>query len=347
MNSAVESTILIPTYERPTYLAKSLIWNKQTFNTSKVRFIVLDGSIKNGPQNRQICENNQIEYFHYKNDVTNAERLLAGLNLVRTEIVSFLADDDLINPAGYYQCIGFLKSHPDYSAAHGEYIDFIIKGHKIKYTYGYNMFSIEQSLPLNRLFKYLTCYQPIFYAVFRTAALQTAFKEVSINVQNDDSSFYELLAGCIPVAIGKVKKVNYFYYGRQIGESTPRKYIPDPKYPFLESFSQRYTKVKHSIIKNIGRQEGISEKLNDAIDACFAGYFSFHGMTRTKVQLYYNSLLLPKEKDPIITGLYNIVTRFLTRIVPFLSRIIFKYRKKCNLVQRRQIVKCLKIYNSI
>ncbi len=266
------STILIPTYNRPYQLNRLLDYMLKNYNLEQVKIVVLDGSYKDAQTNEKTCNQLGIEYRGYSPDVPLLERWLDGIKHVKTEFVSFLADDDILQPQGYYDSLNFLQTHSDYVAAHGNYIWFKEQEKQTLLYPGYQTFSIEDEYPLKRLFYFLADYLPITYALYRTNILQTAYQRTISNLPLDNYHFTELLSGCIPVLLGKVKKLDTHYYGRNMGDPSPRPSVIYPKLIFAEDFSYRYGLIKRTL-RNI-LDHNVNPKIaEDAIDYCFGAYY--------------------------------------------------------------------------
>ncbi len=266
------STILIPTFNRSHYLARLLQYLAANFNLEQVKVVVLDGSDKEASANEAICAKTAAEYRYYGPDIPILERWLDGIKSTETEFVSFLADDDILQPDGYYDCLKFLASHPQYSIAHGNYVWFADKREEVLLYPGYQTFSIEHDSPLERLFCFLANYLPITYGIYRTDILSIAYTETISHLALDNLHFTELLSGCIPVLLGKVKKLDTNYYGRNIGESSPRPLIIYPQLVFAEDFSYRYGCIKNALKKILQEREN-PKIVSDAIDYCFGAYY--------------------------------------------------------------------------
>ncbi len=271
--SAPLATILIPTYNRPRHLKRLLDYLESNFDLEQIKLLVLDGSTANTAANREACLNHEAEYHDYGPDTPLLTRWLDGIKLTQTEWVSFLADDDILQPEGYGAALDFLQNHPDYAAAHGSYIWFKeVEDEKTLIYPGYQTFSIEDDLALKRLFAFLTNYYPITYAVYRTPILKTAYEQTISRLNSDSFHFTELLSGCLPVVLGKIKKIDCSYYGRNLGPSSPRPALKYSQLLFSENFYPAYAQIKTSLKAFITDSVNASV-LDEAIDLCFGAYY--------------------------------------------------------------------------
>ncbi len=291
------STILIPTYNRPYHLLRLLhYYLKVNFDLKRQKFMVLDGSDKDSEVNQNTCQEVGIEYHHYGPNIPILERWLDGINRTQTEFVSFLADDDILQPDGYYDCLSFLEANPDYSAAHGNYVWFVDKEDNPLLYPGYQSFSIENDCPLERLFAFFSDYVPISYGVYRTKILKTAYEKTLSCTGTDNLHFSELVSGCIPVVLGKIKKLDSNYYIKSVDTSNrnlstlpSRPPIIYPKLVFAEDFSSRYARIKNTL-KELLSSRTDPNIVDDAIDYCFGVYYG-KILNRYFVTEHFNRLL--------------------------------------------------------
>ena len=290
-----DTTILIPTYNRSRDLRKLVHYLRNNFNISKVKVIVLDGSnSEEALANRRICNNASLEYKHYDSIVSYCERMLNGLNLVETDTVAILGDDDLLDPKGFGDCVKFLEDNPDYSVAHGQYVGFNLTSKGLSFNPTYQSSSIEGDSSLERLFSYFSSYTaPSFYAVNRTAPIIKSFEEVVNN--NTDLKDYvslEILISAIPLVNGKLKRLDSFYQARRFIPAPSDKYVTYAKYLLDEGFSERYNKVKRSIIKHIPDVDKIGmDTVSDALDFTFGALFG-QRISTNEMRVRFNALNL-------------------------------------------------------
>lgn len=292
-----KATVLIPTYNRSHYLLRLLRYISDRFDRQEIRFTILDGSDREALTNQRLCCEQGFEYRYYDPDTALMDRWLDGLKGVGSEFVSFLADDDILQPDGYHACLDFLSSHPEYAAAHGNYAWLAEEDGHIELYPGYQSFSIENDSPLERLFIFLADYVPITYGVYRTKILQTAYEATVSGIDKDNLHFTELLSGCIPVVLGKVKKVNCDYYWRSLATPAPQPKTVYPQLLFARDFSKRYSSIKTTLKKLLGPSIN-AEIIDDAIDFCFAAYYG-RVLDRKIVTQYFTGLLAkqyPAEK---------------------------------------------------
>lgn len=130
---------------------------------------------------------------------------------------TFIGDDDYCLIPALDACSDFLKSNPDYSAAHGEGFAFTLNQEgpygKIASLVTYPMPILEQNSPLERLNFILTHYGVTLFSVVRTKSFQGAFSNLALV---KDSTFRdELIPCCLFVIEGKVKQLPICHLIRQ------------------------------------------------------------------------------------------------------------------------------------
>jgi len=297
-------TMIIPTYNRSDRLVSLVEYLINIFDLTETKILILDGSDTRMINPSKDWEQNSIYYKYYGSDMPILERWLDGLKNTDTELVGIVADDDIPHPEGYRKCIEFLQANKEYNVAHGTYTGFEINNHnKINYYSCYKPFSIEDDNPIQRLYNFLNNYVPITYAVYRTEVLKTAFQEVVDSVDSDDYHWFELLLGCIPVVLGKVKYLNYPYYARNYGVSIQRPSIIYYRLFYDESFSSKYRRIKDAILRNFLSREDI-EKISDGIDISFAAYHSSF-FNKNEITKDFNALVSSQNNGYIKNYFYN------------------------------------------
>ncbi len=208
----------------------------------------------------------------------NGYRILNGFNLVETDTVAILGDDDILDPKGLSDCVTFLERNADYSVVHGQYIGFNLTPNGLGYNRTYQSSSIEQKCPLDRLFCFFSSYSaPSIYAVNRTARIRYSFEELCRNNTDFVSNFVsvEIMASAIPLLKGKLKRIDSFYLARRFLPSVPGRYaMYYARFIFGESFSEHYNNLKCSITRHIPAVEEIDmDTASDALDFTFAAFF--------------------------------------------------------------------------
>lgn len=220
-----ELTIIIPTYNRPHKLKRLLLYlDRSKLN---IKLCILDSSeVYKKKTNRQIIStlhssNLKIEYFEYPPDIPVFNKYREGISYVNTKYMMFCADDDVPFLPTLERSISFLRMNPDYVAAHGYYLNFYLDDHQgspiqIQHLL-YASDSIEDESYLARINQLFGKYEALFYAVYRSDALQKAFAFIQ-SVQT--TLWQELILAAAIVIQGRVKRLPFFYYARSTGESS-------------------------------------------------------------------------------------------------------------------------------
>lgn len=217
-------TIIIPTFNRPSYLKRVLDY--YSGYSVDYNIIVADSSSdENKILNKEIIssfQNLNILYLsHYSDKINPNYKLADALNYVQTEYCVLCADDDFITPEGIKQSVEFLENNPDFVAVHGHYISFYLKTNKKRekqfcWRPIYHQESVISQNPAVRLKFYLTNYlSPIFYGVYRTDSLKMIFGEF-LKSKVEHYRFSELLLAMLAIIYGKIKCLDVFYSAREV-----------------------------------------------------------------------------------------------------------------------------------
>ena len=171
-------TLVIPTFNRQSYVLR----NMRYWSSSEVTVHVMDGSEKaiNPEQIERLAPN--IHYHHLPGSIWM--RFEKANDLVKTQYVSLLADDDFFIPSAAEASILELEKDQELVACCGQRIAKCLKGnltvhlstvenHKSSYRKGEN--SLTQDDPIERMIFHMNPYAPsTIYAVCRSQAwLQT------------------------------------------------------------------------------------------------------------------------------------------------------------------------------
>jgi glycosyltransferase domain-containing protein len=216
-------TIVMPTYERLEFALRNMLF----WSGKKVQLLVLDGSKRKISDKDLEKFSDNIKYYHLP--ISMAERLKFAKNLIFTEYVSLLGDDEFLLPSGIISCINEIEKY-DLVACLGRSLYFNFKDGKIlaeplnhepgsPWHPGFKKYSLLQNNPAVRVKYHMNPYLgTTFYAVTK--------KNVWINTinayQNMQSS-----ADCPEVALelsnsfqGKSKVVDNLMWLRS-GENEP------------------------------------------------------------------------------------------------------------------------------
>ena len=73
---------------------------------------------------KKLTENSQLDIHEYKTEVDFFSKVKDGLNLVSSEIVAVLTDDDIFLANSLAHAASFLNENSDFSACHGYFGSF-------------------------------------------------------------------------------------------------------------------------------------------------------------------------------------------------------------------------------
>ncbi|HEY9688060.1 MAG TPA: TIGR00180 family glycosyltransferase [Coleofasciculaceae cyanobacterium] len=285
INKAQHITILIPTYDRPDYIARNLNYLSQCFPLPALRVLILDSSPNLSEEVARIASRFPVEYYRFAPTTLFAEKLLAGFRLVTTPLVAILADDDLLVPEGLYTSIDFLLTHPDYSIASGAYASLAIHEQsnlKCKPTYT-QMRSLEGENPLTRLLNFYTHYGPLYYAVHRTSLMQKIYEEATqYSLQANPDHFQcheELMIDSLQVILGKYKKLPVYYYIREVGQSlasnrdklSPIHFLLSP---YFHPEYKRFRDIMKHYLREALREDNSDQELEEILDILYGTYIN-------------------------------------------------------------------------
>ena len=219
---SVKVTLLIPTYNRPKYLERTLHFLKA--QKTSIPIIVADGSnTDNAARNREVCKGygDEVDYFHVPSPADSAgvlnnycERYLRAVDRVKTGYVATCADDDLPIISSTLRCVEFLDNQPEFVACHGVYLGFryVPRGILIDEIH-YSGPSIDGREAGGRLMQLHARYESLYYAVFRTGTQRTIIHEA---MQLTPVNFIEIHHSTLAVLTGKIKRLDEIYYFRNL-----------------------------------------------------------------------------------------------------------------------------------
>jgi len=208
-------TLIIPTHNRHALFSRLVHYYSKRLPS--MHLLVLDSS------DPSITEKNSKVVSPYGNCVQHVifpiteqpfSKFARGVSLVKTPYVSFCGDDDIVFPDGLAESVSFLREHPDYVCAHGLYLNFREEGNNVHVKREYAGPSIEASHPGARIFQLFQNYESLFYAVFRTNALNEIYSGMA---DQTTSHYKELFQSVAALIKGKTKRFPKIYAARRDG----------------------------------------------------------------------------------------------------------------------------------
>ena len=170
-------TIIIPTYNRPYYLIRQIIY----MSSSSVHIIVVDGSEKKIKQEviGQLKTFKEFQYVHAA-DLSYVDRIKLASKKVQSSYVMCLAEDDFLIFSGLKKALNVLSKDHTLSACFGQiasidYNQSKKKSYLIQYGSSLQNYSIRQTNPTERLLFAFSSYRSFSpYAIFK----RSHFKEI-------------------------------------------------------------------------------------------------------------------------------------------------------------------------
>jgi|GEM_PF-2078674 len=217
LESLQQLTLVIPTYNRPHFLARLL--NYYAGKNIQLQFLILDSSNEqNKILNKQAVSSlgQRARYFDFPSTITFANKLLEGLKRVETPYCAFCADDDVIFIDGLAKALSFLKNNPSYVCADGIYFNFTPVGQDIQIQVEYATQGIQAEDPGARVYRLYQKYESVFYGVFRARDAINIFSGVC---KNDTLHYQELFQATAAMLLGKSHRLPVFYAARQACEA--------------------------------------------------------------------------------------------------------------------------------
>ncbi len=182
-----DTTIIIPTHERPQYLRRIVDFLSPSDN----EILVVDSS----PEScRNILPSN-VRYFH-KPDLYLTQKILFASKEIHTSYAAICADDDFLTVSGIEQASQFLSENPHYACAQGLTMTYIVPDQKTvcffpKYQHlalARLQINPESSDPKIRLTSAFCPFLQWIYAVHRVDALRQT-SEILCAIENPPRCF--------------------------------------------------------------------------------------------------------------------------------------------------------------
>ena len=252
-------SLVIPTYNRPQFLGRLLLYYKEM--KLPHRIAVADSS---NPQsisaNAKLvaAAKNVLEIDHlvYSSTTPFNAKLIQVLEAINTSYVIFCGDDDFITPRGIEQAANYLETHKDYSVASGR-ISAITAHPASGGDPGYGLLShryaqrtIDDDNAAVRLKNHLSNYTTTFYSVHRRAQL---LRNLHLTHElTSDYRFGELLPSCLSLIQGKTICLDLLYMVRQaITDSTATKADSWTNLLAQDDYPERYALFRDCLVKEL------------------------------------------------------------------------------------------------
>lgn len=173
-------TIVIPTKNRPTFLARSFDFLESQGFTGQV--LIADGSDDtSGNENQRITNDSRIfrtVYIHSGDLGHTLKESYEGLKEIKSKYILYCHDDDFYFLDEIDRCLGFLEHNEDYVSAKGCFIWLSRFPNKKNKLSSQKMFSYSDPIGESRLMSMFRRYCHLHFAVMRRDAFLYVAKQV-------------------------------------------------------------------------------------------------------------------------------------------------------------------------
>lgn len=143
--------VVIPTRERPDFLARALRSVERQTRVPKEVIVVDDGSPKPLPPEFFSQFSMTVNYRHLSPGRGGPGARNAGIELARAEWIAFLDDDDVWLPEKLSEQMRYISEHPDVDLVYSNYYGFTRDGAVVREYDFSSRFSTDRSLFIERL----------------------------------------------------------------------------------------------------------------------------------------------------------------------------------------------------
>ena len=208
-----EITIIIPTYERKTYINRAL----EYWSIYPVNVIVVDGSANPSVEKNLIDSFENVEYFHMP--ISPEKRIYFATNKLNTPYALIISDDEFIAYSALSAAKGILLSDPEVVAVLGETVAFHVHANKMvgrRLYQSAHQLDISAKLPKSRLLQRFDFKDnSIFFPLVRSDLLRLAGEYLTDN-QYSCPYIAESQMEAILCAAGSVKVIPQLMWFRSL-----------------------------------------------------------------------------------------------------------------------------------
>lgn len=273
-----ESTVVIPTYNRPLHLTRILNYYNQ--HGKGLSIVVADSG---APENRKLdaaiiasFKDISIQHLnHYYSSIDPWHKILDAVQHVTTKYCLICADDDFVTPLGISECAKFLDANSDHVCAYGNNAWFSLAYDaecRLEFTYKYyeSQPNTQPAAKERLLHKATDSSNVTYYSLHRTEFMKVLIGEAARITGSlrfagafrltPDLFFAELLILWLPSIYGKMKSLDVLYYVRE--DCTPvdvsRVYITLPDLMNDKSYVSKQNEFISCVAGHLNRQSGIA-----------------------------------------------------------------------------------------
>lgn len=216
------------------------------------------------------------------NEPETSRQLLA---LVTTPYVALLPDDDVIVPEPLAECAAFLGRHPDYSLAHGRAVMLMLQRSgstgPVEAVWPHYWGEEHSGTGAQRLLNFLgPNYFTTLFSVHRTPQMRAIYQQRRAAPVLRDKVLTEVLAGCLSVIHGKVKRLDLLYVVRQHHN---QRYLPSDFYDWLTGpeWFLAYDAFRDCLADELVKQDGLQiEDAREVVKRAFWPWLANRLMSR-------------------------------------------------------------------
>ena len=252
-------TIVIPSYERPEFLKRSMLF----WDAVGINLIVVDGSDTPLPSIFLDSLKRSIRYFHLP--ISFEKRLQVGMHAVDTPFVAMIGDDEFFTVEGLLACRNELVEDKNLVSCTGICWDFYVQDHSLHFTERYVNWLDNCSIGGDDSFSRIRDFaengmSAICYSLVRTSSWKNASDVISVNP--DGVTFLtEIFIELVIAFEGKTKVIDKPYWIRSIESESHwetqatvsiEKWLKDPRYrkereEYLDTFAS-VCKVEENLL---------------------------------------------------------------------------------------------------
>jgi glycosyltransferase domain-containing protein len=263
MNTDLAVTIIVPTYNRPRELGRSLRFLKLMGNRNPV--IIVDGSTAENQKINLKVVQPYLDFailLQYEPGFHPGLRIADGLKHAKTKYCAVSADDDFILPAGLAESAKFLEENNDYVGALGKFLclgySYKLKGGIYFLDHLKHIYDLKQDHFLQRYFFILMLTNigcaPLYFVVRRTDLALSIYEKMTPTTK---FSTMELISTTIILTMGKIRALPVLYGIRNYSSIATRDALrEDPKTYHTQ---EDLTHLRKLFVPLLMKKEGLTE----------------------------------------------------------------------------------------
>ncbi len=216
-NMGLESTIIIPTFNRHSFLVRLIKYYLNDDSFKFFNFVIADSSNENILKKNKLFINRlnakNVSYYQFSNKIDVNKKIYLALEKVKTNFVSICADDDIIFLRSIIRSIDILKKDTQFSSATGIFINFSVheNGH-ISLNTEYPNSALTDQYAINRIRNLFISYRSLLYGTHKTSTIKKTFKYL---IKNKSLCFSEIFQSTATLISGKVFDIGNIFGARQ------------------------------------------------------------------------------------------------------------------------------------